>query len=79
MLRQQADIVVADTLEGEKQTAASGRERHRKRREPLLTPSTQEFLSRTRVPTLYKPFDAERVRQVVQRALGAAGAVERGK
>ena len=43
----------------------------------VLTPSTQEFLKRTRVPTLYKPFDLERARQVVQRVLGATGAVER--
>jgi len=43
----------------------------------VLTPSTQEFLRRTRIPTLYKPFDPERTRRVVQRVLGAAGAVER--
>jgi two-component system NtrC family sensor kinase len=45
----------------------------------VLTPSTQDFLLRTRVPTLYKPFDLERARQVVQRVLGAAGAVGRGQ
>ncbi len=42
----------------------------------VLTPSTQEFLKRTRVPTLYKPFDPEKARRVVQQILGAAGAVE---
>ena len=42
----------------------------------VLTPSTQEFLKRTGVPTLYKPFDPERARRVVQRVLGVAGAVE---
>jgi signal transduction histidine kinase len=42
-----------------------------------LTLSTEEFLERTRVPTLYKPFDAAGVRRVVQRVLGAAGPKER--
>jgi CheY-like chemotaxis protein len=43
----------------------------------VLTPSTQEFLRRTRIPTLYKPFDPERTRRVVQRVLRAAAAVAR--
>ena len=38
----------------------------------VLTPQTEEFLRRTRVPILYKPFDDEGLRRVVQRVLSSA-------
>ncbi|PYO03445.1 MAG: hypothetical protein DMD91_01195 [Candidatus Rokuibacteriota bacterium] len=45
----------------------------------VLTLETQQFLRRTPVLTLYKPFDDEGVRRVVQQVLGTAGAVKRAE
>jgi signal transduction histidine kinase len=38
-----------------------------------LPPRTQEFLRKSRVPIIYKPFDLDAVRRVVQRVLRTAG------
>jgi CheY-like chemotaxis protein/two-component sensor histidine kinase len=38
-----------------------------------LTPETEEFVQRTEVPTVGKPFDADEIRKVVQRTVAAAG------